>query len=192
MGQSCISSTGSSRSDKEKVRSTKSGVRKPWISYVGLQTSYVRGRLTASRSDPPSAIAGSLVRLRFACREIGLRSNSAAPASRSPYSQRPTYTRIHRHGLFARHGSRGPNATRHLAPPNFRLRSTRHAQKSAPERGRDRLSLTPCCNYRPRRASGTLEPFQILLEGWNEAFRGWNKNCPNERHQPRMLIHEGY
>jgi hypothetical protein len=46
------------------------------------------------------AIAGPLVRLRFACREVGLRSNPAAPASRSPYSQRPTYARIHGRGVI--------------------------------------------------------------------------------------------
>jgi hypothetical protein len=74
-------------------------------------------------SRRPSAIAASLGRLRFACREVGLRSNPAAPASPSPYVQRPMYTRIHSHGLFARRRSREPKATRQLAPANFRLRS---------------------------------------------------------------------
>ena len=50
----------------------------------------------------PTATAGSLVRLRFPCREVGLRSNPVAPASPSAYSQHHLYARIHSHGVIAR------------------------------------------------------------------------------------------
>jgi hypothetical protein len=102
------------------------------------------GELDVAEHRAALAIAGSLVRLRFACREVGLRSNPATPASPSPYSQRPTYTRIHGHGLFARHGSRGPKATRLLAPPNFRLRiETARSEVGARPSPRSRRELAP-------------------------------------------------
>ena len=115
----------------------------------------------------------------LACREVGLRSNPDAPASRGPYSQQPTYTRKHGHGLIARHGSRGRNATRlprcgQLPASPEAARSEVGADRDHDRVGRERRRLAP--------ASVWSQAVAILKKG---AERGASRRSATRSHRPR-------